>query len=212
MHLSLCCPWGFGRMKGNRDEKEGGNMHAKEKVIAVLQWCWGLVPLLVVLLCVALVAAIQALTGCTLRSVPRMVLMGMGVCSIGVALLWANFRLIFAYIPFRVFGVLVKIAALILSGVLMFYVCLMSFAVMVFFYCPEHVVMYRGTKTVASVDSFLEIYVTYYQYENALFYGKRMAEEWHGSGGHDPFEDTEHPVPKTWTIYDEEGTVVEKGP
>lgn len=98
-------------------------MSWREKVEEIRKKYWGLLPLLVVLICVALVKAIQALTGDTLRSVPSLILMGFGICSVAVALVWA------------------------------------------------------------SVNSFLEIDVYYYQYKNPFFYGKRMAEEWYGSGG-----------------------------
>lgn len=187
-------------------------MSGKERFCQILRMFWGLVPLLVVLLCVGLVSAIQALTGDTLRSVPRMVLMGLGICSFCVALLWANIRLIFAEIPVPVLSPLLKIVTPILSCVFVVYLGIMSMVVMVFSYCPEHVVMYRGTKMVASVNSYVDINVTYYRYKNALFYGERLVEEWHGSGSHDPFEDEENPTPKSWTIYDEQGNVVEWGP
>lgn len=187
-------------------------MNRKEKLKEILRWGWGLLPLSFVLLCVALVAAIQAVTGDTLRSVPRMVLLCMGVCSFGVALLWANIRLIFADIPLRVLSVLLKFATPVLSFVLLCYVVLGTVVFVAFSYCPEHVVMYRGTKAVASVNSFVDIWVDYYEYKNPLFYGRHLAEEWHGSGGHDPFEDEETPTPKSWTIYDEQGKPVERGP
>lgn len=193
-------------------KKEGVEMAWKETIKAIITKFWGLVPLLVVLLCVGLVAAIQALTGDTLRSVPRTVLMGLGMCSIAVALLWANIRLIFAEIPVPVLSPILKIVTPILSCVFVVYLGIVSMVVMVFSYCPEHVVMYRGTKMVASVNSFVDINVTYYRYKNALFYGERRAEEWHGSGSHDPFEYEENPTPKSWTIYDEQGNVVEWGP
>ena len=97
---------------------------------------WGLLPLAFVLLCVALVAAIQAVTGDTLRSVPRMVLVCMGVCSFGVALLWANIRLIFADIPLRVLSVLLKFATPVLSFVLFCYIVLGTVVFVAFSYCP----------------------------------------------------------------------------
>lgn len=187
-------------------------MSWREKIEEILKKCWGLLPLLVVLICVALVKAIQALTGDTLRSVPSLILMGFGICSVAVALLWANIRLIFADIPLRVLGVLLKITIPILSCVLVVYLGAISVVLMVFSYCPEHVVMYRGEKMVASVNSFLEINVYYYQYKNPLFYGERMAKEWYGSGGYDPFEEPDMPSVKSWTIYDTEGNVVEWGP
>lgn len=193
--------------------QEGGvSMSRKEKMKEILKMCWGLYPILFVLLCVALVAAIQALTGDTLRSIPRIVLMCMGICSIGIALLWANIRLIFANIPVPVLGTLLKIVTPILSCVLVVYMGFISMVVMAFSYCPEHVVMYRGTKMVASVNSFLDINVYYYRYKNALFYGERLAEAWYGSGGHDPFEEEETPTPKRWTMFDEQGNVVDWGP
>ena len=60
-------------------------MNWREKVEEILKKCWGLLPLLVVLICVALVKAIEALTGDTLRSVPSLILMGFGICSVAVA-------------------------------------------------------------------------------------------------------------------------------
>lgn len=105
-------------------------MNWREKVEEILKKCWGLLPLLVVLICVALVKAIEALNGDTLRSVPSLILMGFGICSVAVALLWANIRLIFAGIPLRVLGVLLKITIPILSCVLVVYLGAMSVVVM----------------------------------------------------------------------------------
>lgn len=187
-------------------------MKRKEKIKEILQKIWGLLPILFVLLCVALVAAIQAVTGDTLRSIPRVVLICLGVCSFGIALLWANIRLIFADIPFRVLSIFLKFATPVLSFVLLCYVVLGSVVFVAFSYCPEHVVMYRGEKMVASVNSFVDVWVDYYQYKNPLFYGKKMAEEWYGSGGYDPFERPDMPSVKRWTIYDTQGNVVEWGP
>lgn len=187
-------------------------MDREEKIEEMLRKFWGLLPLLVVLLYVALVAAIQALTGDTLRSVPRMVLTCMGLCSIVVALLWANIQLLRAEIPIRLLGILLKIAVPILSCVLVVYMMGIGVLSLVFSYRPEHVVMYRGEKMVASVNSFVDVWVDYYQYKNPLFYGKKMAEEWYGSGGYDPFERPDMPSVKGWTIYDTQGNVVEWGP
>lgn len=187
-------------------------MERREKIKEVLKKCWGLYPLLFVLLCVAIVAAIEKITGDTLRSVPRMVLMCMGVCSIGVAFLWADIRIIFKKFRVRFLGVFLKIVIPILSLLLFIYICFLNQFLMVFSYCPEHIVLYNGTKMVASVDSFLDVDVNYYQYKNALFYGKQLVYEYYGSGGYDPFDVPDKPDPVRWTIYDLDGNVVENGP
>ena len=73
---------------------ERGSMNFSEKIKEILKKCWGLYPLALVLLCTAMVTAIERTTGDTLRYIPSMILTWMQVGSVGIALLWANIRII----------------------------------------------------------------------------------------------------------------------
>ena len=147
---------------------------------------WGVYPLILVLLCVVVVVVIETVTGDTLRRVPRMALVYMGIGSIGIVLLWINIGLIFKSFQFCFFGALLKVITPILSCVLLLSMTFVSQVAMASLYGPEDVVMYRGTKVVTSIDddsdtedgsNLYDVYINYYQYKNAIFYGELLYRE-----------------------------------
>lgn len=57
-------------------------------------------------------------------------------------------------------------------------------------YTPEHIVVQNGVRMVASVNSFLQEQVYYYEYKNLIFRGsEELGYENYGNGGRDPLED-----------------------
>lgn len=78
-----------------------------------------------------------------------------------------------------------------------------------FSYDPEHIVTKYGIKMVASVHSFLDEQVEYYEYKNWFFYGQNLGYEYYGSGGNDPLAQKPKPDPVRFTFYDLDGHVIE---
>lgn len=176
---------------------------------------WGFVPLCGAVLAGAVLGILQAVTGWTLRTVPREILCVLGAVGIVTFLLWVNVKLWqmtkkrenkpFWLCIVRNVLHLVSIAGVLVLG--FYFFILMGFA-----HTPEHVVEKNGIKTVARVNSFLDKNVDYYVYKNSLFYGKSLGHEWYGSGGSDPL-DAEPPLePKSWMFYDLDGNMLDYGP
>lgn len=178
----------------------------------IIKSFWGCVPFAVFLLCLSLVAIVQAIPDNTLRSLPRNILICFGVGSFGILLLWVNIK----FSTFcekadntilRIISMLAKMLSVFVLAVLV----LVSIFVMGFSYRPEHIVTRNGIKMVASVNSFLDETVYYHQYKNWLFYGKQLGYEYYGSGGNDPLAQTPERVPVEWCFYDLEGNLIETG-
>ncbi|WP_099203956.1 hypothetical protein [Scatolibacter rhodanostii] len=86
---------------------------------------------------------------------------------------------------------------------------LFGFFVSVFAYNPEHVVEKDGKTMVAYVNSFLQVYVEYYDYVNPLVRGKQvkiMVDG--GNGGYDPYKDGGEPSVKRYIYYDDNGNII----
>lgn len=72
----------------------------------------------------------------------------------------------------------------------------------------EHIVEKDGKKMVASVDSFLQVTVDYYDYVNPFIRGDKIRiSEDYGNGGYDPFEQEGTLTPKHYIYYDDNGNV-----
>lgn len=171
---------------------------------------WGVYPIGIVLLCIAVVLIWQAAAHAALRSVPRQVLYWSLIFSVFILLLWALLRL-HQWIRIKggvlqvVYGVFCAVLAL--GGVVSVPFLLV---VSVFSYTPEHVVECGGVEMVACVESWLDTSVTYYPYQNALFRGANSCgHAYYGSGSFDPFETGAEP--KRWTLYDLDGNLIEQG-
>ena len=161
----------------------------------------GAIPFASVVLCSLVVAMIEGITGDTFRSTPRIILMCLGLCSFGIFLFWLNTRKKIIELK----PIFLTWAIRFVSILLFFFVALIDIFIIGFFSNPEHIVTINNTKMVASVSSFLDVYVDYYQYKNILFYGKELGHEYYGSGGYDPFEESEKPDPVYSTFYDSAG-------
>lgn len=95
------------------------------------------------------------------------------------------------------------ILSLVLSRFLVF--------VVVFTFIPptEHIVEIENKKMVACVNGFTHTVVLYYDYINGFVRGYKLRiHEDYGSGGFDPFERDEVPVPKRSTHYDDYGNII----
>lgn len=69
-------------------------------------------------------------------------------------------------------------------------VILIGLFISIFTYTPEHIVVQNGVRMVASVNSFLQEQVYYYEYKNLIFRGsEELGYENYGNGGRDPLED-----------------------
>lgn len=69
----------------------------------------------------------------------------------------------------------------------------------VFGFEPEHFVTKDGKQMVAYVNSFLQVKVEYYDYENPFIRGNQLRlEENYGNGGYDPFEQDKMPEVKNY--------------
>ncbi|MDY5026336.1 MAG: hypothetical protein SPF19_07400 [Oliverpabstia sp.] len=79
-----------------------------------------------------------------------------------------------------------------------------------FSYHPEYVVERNGIRMVASVNSYLQEMVYYYEYKNAVFRGsEQIGWEDYGNGGGDPFQQEQEPV--RWFFEELDGNTVESG-
>lgn len=151
---------------------------------------WGAVPILFFLTLKIIISLIEVSTDSVLRSIPQMILSWFGGISIGILIFWTGRSLlwknkgqvsVFIRILRRLLSILFFAVIGVSSGI--------GFFVSVFFYSPEHVVVHNGIRMVASVNSFLQETVSYYEYKGILFHGaERIGWEDYGNGGGDPFE------------------------
>lgn len=162
--------------------------------------------------CVVCCFFVHVVNGYILRSIPQIILACFGICSIGIFLLWGNWK----YAAYqktkkgfsRVIGSLFAgVSIVFFGGIVVAGLWIMGFS-----YRPEHVVVRNDIKMVASVNSFLDEMVYYYQYKNVFFYGKELGYEYYGSGGNDPLVQTPAPTPVRWVFYDLDGNIIESGP
>lgn len=147
---------------------ERGSMNFSEKIKEILKKCWGLYPLALVLLCTAMVMAVERMTGDSLRYIPSMILTWMQVGSVGIALLWANVRIIKS----DFFATFLKFITPVLCCIFFGFVVFCNVILMPFSYRQEYTIVHNGTKMVASVDDYLHVSISYYEYKNPLFYGE----------------------------------------
>lgn len=151
---------------------------------------WGVIPLILFLAGKTAVVLIEVFTDSALRSVPQMILSWFGGISVGILIFWIGKRMLWKKREkvSAAIRVLRAILCMIYCVVVAAAVCI-GFVINVFAYHPEHVVEKNGMPMVASVSSFLQETVTYYDYKNVLFRGREaIGWEDYGNGGGDPFE------------------------
>lgn len=84
------------------------------------------------------------------------------------------------------------------------------FIIGVFLHEPEHVIEKDGKSMVASVNSYLQVEVNYFDYVNPLVYSScRKRWEDYGNGGYDPFEREDMPDVKRYMVFDDSGILIE---
>ena len=156
---------------------------------------WGVIPIVEFLLIRMSVGLVEVSTDSALRNIPQMLLFWFGGISIAILVIWIGRSLLWKNkepIP-GVIRILRAIFRVIYCGgiVVAFGIGILS---SVFFYSPEHVVERNGTRMVASVHSFLQETVYYYEYKNVLFRGTEpIGWEDYGNGGGDPFQQKKEP-------------------
>lgn len=169
---------------------------------------WGVIPIVVFLTGKIIVKLIGAFTDSVLRSVPQMILSCFGVISIYILVFWIgrffwrNREQLSTSIRI-VQKVLIVIYCVMIVGTVG-----MGLFFSVFSYHPEYVVERNGIRMVASVDSYLQEIVYYYEYKNAVFRGTvQIGWEDYGNGGGDPFQQEQKPV--RWFFEDANGNTIE---
>lgn len=169
---------------------------------------WGIIPFAIFLVLQLSVFVIGNLTESSLRSVPKMILFWFSILSSLVLVFWAGSNLLKRkkIKQFRCFAILKNVFIAIFISLIIGTMCLGMF-ISAFRYEPEHVVERNGIRMVASVNSFLQEMVYYYEYKNVLFHGaKQIGWEDYGNGSGDPLEDGANP--NRWFFEDADGNNV----
>lgn len=172
---------------------------------------WGAIPVIVFMSVKLLVILIGGFTDSVLRIIPQMILSCFGVISIYILVFWLGRIFLWRKREHPSAGI--KIVRKVLSVIY----CIMVVGTMgigiifsAFSYHPEHVVEKNGIRMVASVNSFLQEMVYYYEYKNAVFRGsEQIGWEDYGNGGGDPFQQEQEPV--RWFFEELDGNTVESG-
>lgn len=163
----------------------------KEKVIEYLKKYRLFLPFGIYLILQFLTLGIEKITFSVLRSIPQILLSWFGILSVLLLLLglgkmfceWGCKR------QLRTFSIVKKIWY-VLVGIFGVGVILIALFFSVFQYRTEHIVVRNGVRMVASVNSFLQETVSYYEYKNVFFRGSEIiGYEDYGNGGRDPLED-----------------------
>lgn len=157
---------------------------------------WGIIPILLFLIVRMLARLIGSLTDSVLRSIPQMILSWFGVMAIGILVFWIGKKLLWK--DKDQVSIIMRILRIILSGIYCVMVIL-TIGIGIFFsvfrYRPEYVVERNGIRMVASVNSFLQEKVSYYEFKNIIFRGaEEVGWEDYGNGGSDPFQQGEEPI------------------
>ena len=172
---------------------------------------WGVIPLGIYLVLQLSILTIGSLTESSLRSVPEMVLFWFGVLSGLTFIFWMG-SMIFRWRHIRNFRGYSVLKIIFLMAFIFLLMGTMYFGMFVstFRYEPEHIVERNGIRMVASVNSFLQKMVYYYEYKNLLFHGtEQIGWEDYGNGSGDPLERGEEP--NRWYFEDLDGNMIEKG-
>lgn len=110
-------------------------------------------------------------------------------------------------------GLLLRIAAglecAVITGSLIIALVFLPYC-LAFGFKAEHFVTKDGRRMVAYVDSFMEVEVKYYDYQNYFVRKNRLKiEEDYGSGGYDPFNCDFTATVDRSTYYDDEGRTIQ---
>ena len=157
---------------------------------------WGVIPIIVFLLVRIIVSLIEVSTDSALRSIPQMLLSWFGGISIAILVFWIGRSLFWKNKEQSPRGIRIlrtTFCVIYCGGIIV--AIGIGFLSSVFFYSPEHIVEQNGTRMVASVHSFLQETVYYYEYKNVLFRGtEQIGWEDYGNGGGDPFQQEKKPI------------------
>lgn len=172
---------------------------------------WGIIPFAIFLALQLSVSIIENLTESSLRSVPTMIMFWFAILSALVLIFWAGNKLL-TWKKIRQSKGVAILRSVFLAAFILLIIGTMYFGMFIsaFRYEPEHVVERNGIRMVASVNSFLQKMVYYYEYKNFLFHGaKQIGREDYGNGSGDPLERGEEPY--RWFFEDLDGNMLESG-
>ncbi len=172
---------------------------------------WGMIPFIIYLVLKLSLLVIGSLTASSLRSVPKIVLFWFAMLSVLILIFWIG-SMFFKWNRIKKFrgSMILKNIFLIIFAFGGFGAMVIGLFINVFTYEPEHIVERNGIRMVASVNSFLQETVYYYEYKNFLFHGKGyIGYEDYGNGGGDPIEAGREP--NAWFFKDLDGNVIESG-
>lgn len=172
-------------------------LHLEDFLMQRLRKKWGLVVLGMAMAVLGIILFCEWGLKLHLRNIPRIFLTWSEAAAVCAFLVWANIQIrdsLKSKKSFWVSGLLdgIRLISVLLSFALMFAALIISMIA----YRPEHEVQENGVRMVARVNAFLDVYVDYYEYHGFLFYGQKLGSEYYGSGGYDPFERQEKPVPR----------------
>lgn len=98
----------------------------------------------------------------------------------------------------------------ILIIVILMILTLLFSLVIIAFAGSQHFVYKNGNKMVASVTSFIQVTVDYYDYKNPFIMGNQLRiSEDYGNGGYDPFKCDEMPSVKNYIYFDKNCNVTD---
>lgn len=173
---------------------------------------WGILPIGIVAVLQICISIACELTDSSLRNIPQIIMLWLAMTAVLVFIYWIcslSFRQDGAKKANRnrqVRGVFLIFYSFLICGAIIF-----GIVASVFKYRPEHVVKRNGIRMVASVHSFLQEKVYYYEYKNVLFHGaEQIGWEDYGNGGGDPLERGGR-EPNRWYFEDLDGNVIERG-
>lgn len=163
----------------------------QEKVMVYIKKYWLFLPFGIYLILQFLALGVGKLTNSTLRSIPKLFLFWMAVITFMLLLLGIS-REVFKWgcrKGLKGFP-MIKTIWYVILGIAACGVIYIGFVISAFMYKPEHIVVRNGVRMVASVNSFLQEEVSYYEYKNIFFRGSEIiGYEDYGNGGRDPLED-----------------------
>lgn len=171
---------------------------------------WGIIPFCFYLILQMAVLAYEKITSTVLRNVPEMFMFWFATLSVLLLVFWIGCKILEIHKIKKWKGH--KILRFILSTL---YIVLVTATMGIGLFAsafsnnPEYVIERNGIRMVASVNSFLQEMVYYYEYKNLLFRGeKQIGWEDYGNGGRDPIEQSQKPL--RWYFEDLNGNVVDR--
>ncbi len=157
---------------------------------------WGVIPIFVYIILELLVLFIGKGTDAVLRSMPRILLSWFGIVSALILIFWLGRQFLWKWVRQVSEAILIlRVVLCTFYGIIIALTLLLGLLGTAFGHHPEYITERNGVVMVASVHSFLQTTVDYYEYKNPLFRGKELLGwEDYGNGAFDPFQSSRKPV------------------